>query len=113
MASVGIGPLSSSSCPEGDTFRCVSWCSSFQNFLELFCRQYIFMSHYELFDVILVHLQFQISSSCQNFIHNFRGVSLITSECVFVVQTKKSFLKVFVIRTQNSFVKVFINRFVR
>ncbi|PRD34483.1 UNVERIFIED_CONTAM: hypothetical protein NCL1_14479 [Trichonephila clavipes] len=27
---VSIGPLSSSSCSEGDTFRCVSWCSSFK-----------------------------------------------------------------------------------
>ncbi|GFX00065.1 transposable element Tc1 transposase [Trichonephila clavipes] len=30
MADVGIGPLSSSSCSEGDTFRCVSWCYSFK-----------------------------------------------------------------------------------
>ncbi|PRD32737.1 UNVERIFIED_CONTAM: hypothetical protein NCL1_19584 [Trichonephila clavipes] len=30
MADVGIGPLSSSSCSEGDTFRCASWCSSFK-----------------------------------------------------------------------------------
>ncbi|GFX19241.1 hypothetical protein TNCV_3013851 [Trichonephila clavipes] len=30
MADVGIGPRSSSSCSEGDTFRCVSWCSSFK-----------------------------------------------------------------------------------
>ncbi|GFV62086.1 uncharacterized protein TNCV_4108891 [Trichonephila clavipes] len=30
MADVGIGPLSSSSCSEGYTFRCVSWCSSFK-----------------------------------------------------------------------------------
>ncbi|GFS71133.1 hypothetical protein TNCV_5049311 [Trichonephila clavipes] len=29
MADVDIGPLSSSSCSEGDTCRCVSWCSSF------------------------------------------------------------------------------------
>ncbi|GFT27632.1 uncharacterized protein TNCV_3570121 [Trichonephila clavipes] len=98
MADVGIGPLLSSSCSEGDTFRCVSWCSFIQNFLEFFYRQFIFMSHYELFYVILVHLQFQISSSCQNFIHNLRGGSLINSEYVFVVQTQKSFLKEFVIR---------------
>ncbi|GFU05026.1 integrase_H2C2 domain-containing protein [Trichonephila clavipes] len=26
VADVGIGPLSSSSCSEGDTFRCVYWC---------------------------------------------------------------------------------------
>ncbi|GFW86236.1 hypothetical protein TNCV_4779481 [Trichonephila clavipes] len=30
MADVGIDPLSSSSCSEGDTFHCVSWCSSFK-----------------------------------------------------------------------------------
>ncbi|GFW99848.1 hypothetical protein TNCV_3420771 [Trichonephila clavipes] len=30
MADVGIGPLSSSSCSEGDTFRYASWCSSFK-----------------------------------------------------------------------------------
>ncbi|GFV62938.1 uncharacterized protein TNCV_4410021 [Trichonephila clavipes] len=42
--------------------------------------QFIFMSHHELFYVILVHFQFQISSSCENSIHNFRSVSLITSE---------------------------------
>ncbi|GFV07119.1 hypothetical protein TNCV_3601391 [Trichonephila clavipes] len=56
MAGVGIGPLLSSSCSEGDTFRCVSWCSSFKIFLEFFYRQFIFMSRYELFYVILVHL---------------------------------------------------------
>ncbi|GFT21581.1 uncharacterized protein TNCV_4433481 [Trichonephila clavipes] len=94
MAGVGIDPLSSSSCSEGDTFRCVSWCSSFTIFLEFFCRQFIFMSHYELFYVILVHLPFQISSSCQNFVHNLRGVSLITSEYVFVVQTQEIFLEI-------------------
>ncbi|GFT74829.1 hypothetical protein TNCV_3150321 [Trichonephila clavipes] len=56
-------------------------------------RQFLFMSHYELFYVILVHLQFQISSSCQDFIHNFRGVSLISSEYVFVVQIQKIFFE--------------------
>ncbi|GFW85700.1 uncharacterized protein TNCV_853501 [Trichonephila clavipes] len=30
MADVGICPLSSFSCSEGNTFRCVSWCSSFK-----------------------------------------------------------------------------------
>ncbi|GFS72488.1 uncharacterized protein TNCV_2116321 [Trichonephila clavipes] len=84
----------------------------------LLSSEFIFMSHYELFYVILVHPQFQISSSSQNFIHNFRGVSLITSEYVFVVQTQKIFLESFrypnmcslYIRTQKSFVKVFVNR---
>ncbi|PRD24278.1 UNVERIFIED_CONTAM: hypothetical protein NCL1_44256 [Trichonephila clavipes] len=90
MADVGIGPLSSSSCSEGDTFRCVSWCSSFKISWSSLQSQFTFMSHYEVFYVILVYLQFQISSSYQNFIHNFRGVSLITSEYVFVVQTQKN-----------------------
>ncbi|GFT69483.1 uncharacterized protein TNCV_1297671 [Trichonephila clavipes] len=30
MADVSIGPLSFSSCSEGDTFRLLSWCSSFK-----------------------------------------------------------------------------------
>ncbi|PRD20762.1 UNVERIFIED_CONTAM: hypothetical protein NCL1_53694 [Trichonephila clavipes] len=30
MADDGIGPLSSSSCSEGDTFCYVSWCPSFK-----------------------------------------------------------------------------------
>ncbi|PRD30262.1 UNVERIFIED_CONTAM: hypothetical protein NCL1_26960 [Trichonephila clavipes] len=30
MANVGIGPLSSFSCSEGDKFRCVSWCFSYK-----------------------------------------------------------------------------------
>ncbi|GFT98100.1 uncharacterized protein TNCV_789201 [Trichonephila clavipes] len=92
MADVGIGPLSFSSCSEGDTFRCISLCSSFKISWEFLYRQFIFMSQYELVYVILVHLQFQISSS-QNFIHNLRGVSLITSEYVFVVLTQKIFLE--------------------
>ncbi|KII60412.1 hypothetical protein RF11_02369 [Thelohanellus kitauei] len=50
-----------------------------QDFLELFCRQFIFMFHYELVYVILVHLLVQISGSCHNLTHNFRGVSLNTS----------------------------------
>ncbi|GFV15952.1 hypothetical protein TNCV_3082141 [Trichonephila clavipes] len=74
MADVGIGPLF--------VFllfrrRHISLCFLvffIQNFLEFFYRQFIFMSHYEL----LCHPRspsIPDSSSYQNFIHNFRGLS--------------------------------------
>ncbi|GFV49004.1 uncharacterized protein TNCV_5064881 [Trichonephila clavipes] len=88
----GIGSFPSSSYSEGDTFRSVSWCSLFKI---SWSSSVVSSSSCPImrFYVILVHLQFQISRSCQNFIHNFRDVSLITSEYVFVVQTQKLFLE--------------------
>ncbi|GFW09623.1 hypothetical protein TNCV_3997291 [Trichonephila clavipes] len=91
MADVGIGPLSSSSCSERDTFRCVSWCSSIKNFLEFFYRQFIscpimgssmsssFTSNFRSLAVVKMKRERGEEEQISSSINHIRNLTLLTS----------------------------------